>query len=76
VPWNEGSWIRSYGGGRDGYDVVIQADGPIYFVGDTVSHIVGWQEGAALSARRAVGMIAEKVKAAKLSGVASGSVQG
>lgn len=74
VPWNEGSWIRSYGG--DGYNVIIEADGPIYFAGDTASHIVGWQEGAALSARRAVGMIAEKVKAAKLSGVASGVVQG
>jgi monoamine oxidase len=76
VPWNEGSWIRSYGGGLSGYDVIIQADGPIYFAGDTASHIVGWQEGAALSARRAVGMIADKVKAAKLSGVASGIVQG
>jgi monoamine oxidase len=76
VPWNEGSWIRSYGGGLSGYDVIIQADGPIYFAGDTASHIVGWQEGAALSARRAVGMIADKVKGAKLSSVASGTVQG
>jgi len=66
VEWNEGSWIRSYGGG--GYDVVIQPDGPIYFAGDTISHIVGWQEGAALSARRAVSMISEKVKMARLAG--------
>jgi monoamine oxidase len=43
---------------------VIEGDGPIYLAGDTVSHIVGWQEGAALSARRAVGMISEKVKMA------------
>jgi monoamine oxidase len=70
VMWNEGSWIRSYGGGEDGYNVIIKADGPIYFAGDTASHVVGWQEGAALSARRAVGMIAEKVKMAKLSGAA------
>jgi monoamine oxidase len=56
--------------------VIIQADGPIYFAGDTASHVVGWQEGAALSARRAVGMIADKVKAARLSGVASGVAQG
>jgi monoamine oxidase len=76
VPWNEGSWIRSYGGGESGYNVIIEADGPIYFAGDTASHIVGWQEGAALSARRAVGMICEKVKAAKLSGVATEVVQG
>jgi len=66
VEWNEGSWIRSYGGG--GYDVVIQPDGPIYFAGDTISHVVGWQEGAALSARRAVSMISEKVKMARLAG--------
>ncbi len=65
VMWNEGSWIRNYGGGPSGYNVIIEADGPVYFAGDTASHIVGWQEGAALSARRAVGMIADKVKLAK-----------
>jgi monoamine oxidase len=74
IPWNEGSWISSYGGGPSGYDVIIQPDGPIYFAGDTASHIVGWQEGAALSARRAVGMIADKVKMAKLSGAVTGTV--
>ena len=73
VEWNEGSWIRSYGGGPSGYDVMIQADGPIYFAGDTISHIVGWQEGAALSARRAVSMIGDKVKLAKMAGSANGS---
>jgi monoamine oxidase len=29
--------------------------------GDHTSHIVGWQEGAALSAHRAVNMIAARV---------------
>jgi monoamine oxidase len=72
VKWNEGSWIRSYGGGPSGYDVVIQADGPIYFAGDTISHIVGWQEGAALSAKRAVNMISDRVKSAYLAGTSSG----
>ena len=52
--------FSSYGGGKSGYDVIIQADGPIYFAGDTASHIVGWQEGAALSGRRAVGMISTR----------------
>ncbi len=66
VKWNEGSWIQDYGGGKQGYETVIQADGPIYFAGDTISHVVGWQEGAALSARRAVDMISDKVKSAKL----------
>ncbi len=63
VKWNEGSWIMDYGGGLAGYDVVIEGDGPIYFAGDTISNVVGWQEGAALSARRAVDMISAKVKA-------------
>jgi monoamine oxidase len=62
VKWNEGSWIEEYGGGSSGYDVVIEGDGPIFLAGDTVSKVVGWQEGAALSARRAVAMISDQVK--------------
>jgi monoamine oxidase len=38
--------------------------------------VVGWQEGAALSARRAVTMISEKVKSAKLGSVGNGIVRG
>ncbi len=68
VKWNEGSWIRSYGNGPAGYDVITEPDGPIYFAGDHTSHIVGWQEGAALSGKRAVQMISDKVKAARLAG--------
>ncbi len=88
IPYNEGSWIRSYvpdqpsapgtGITRTGatanpgvsqtetnaaYEALIQADGPIYFAGDHCSHIVGWQEGAALSSLRAIAMINDKVKA-------------
>lgn len=66
VKWNEGSWIESYGGGEKGYNTIIEADGPFYFAGDTASHVVGWQEGAALSARRAVTMISERTKSAHL----------
>jgi monoamine oxidase len=78
IPWNEGAWIESYGPGehagplgrgekgpKAGYEVLIDADGPVYFVGDHVSHIVGWQEGAALSSLRAVQMISDRVKAAR-----------
>jgi monoamine oxidase len=66
VKWNEASWIQDYGGGSSGYDTMIEADGPIYFAGDTASHVVGWQEGAALSAKRAVQRISDKTKAARL----------
>jgi monoamine oxidase len=49
-----------------GYETLIEPDGPIIFAGDHVSHIVAWQEGAALSALRAVGQVCDKAKAAKL----------
>ena len=35
---------------QSGYQTLLEPDGPIYFAGDHVSHIVGWQEGAAISA--------------------------
>jgi monoamine oxidase len=49
-----------------GYETLIEPDGPIIFAGDHVSHIVAWQEGAALSALRAVQQVNDRVKAAKL----------
>jgi monoamine oxidase len=73
VPYNEGSWIATYGPNEvsypgplgAGYETLISPDGPIYFVGDHVSHILGWQEGAALSALRAVQMISDRVRTAR-----------
>jgi monoamine oxidase len=95
IPYNEGSWIRSYGPGQNrpfgaggphaggplyageaamsgfpDYETLIQPDGPIYFAGDHVSDIVGWQEGAALSSLRAVKMISDRVKVDRLTGSA------
>ncbi len=68
IPYNEGSWIRAYGGGNAGYETLLQPDGPIFFAGDHTTHIVGWQEGAALSGKRAAQMISDQVKTARLSG--------
>ena len=51
-----------------GYETLIQPDGPFFFVGDHVSHVNAWQEGAALSSLRAVQMVSDRVKAARLSG--------
>jgi monoamine oxidase len=96
IPYNEGSWIRSYGPGQErrfpgagvartggpshptrastqtnpGYETLIQPDDRVYFAGDHVSHIVGWQEGAALSSLRAIQMISDHVKSARLSSAA------
>jgi len=66
MKWNEGSWIGRIS--QEDYDVITEPDGPIYFAGDHTSHVVGWQEGAALSGKRAVQMISDKVKAARLEG--------
>ncbi len=76
IAFNEGSWVATYGPdeptrgwGDDahrvnpGYETLIQPDGPIYFIGDHVSQIVAWQEGAAVSALRAVQMLSDRVRA-------------
>jgi monoamine oxidase len=57
------------------YEQLIQPDGPIIFAGDHCSHVVAWQEGAALSALYAVNQLAEKVKMARLT-EAMGNVLG
>jgi monoamine oxidase len=57
-----------------GYETLIEPDGRIVFAGDHISHIVAWQEGAALSALRAVQQVADRVKVAKLSLGASGVI--
>ena len=56
-----------------GYQTLLQPDGPIYFAGDHVSHIVAWQEGAAISGLHAVNLISERVKSARLASHAPAS---
>ena len=48
------------------YEQLIQPDGPIIFAGDHCSHVVAWQEGAALSALYAVNQLTDRVKSARL----------
>ena len=48
-----------------GYQTLLQPDGPIYFVGDHLSYLVGWQEGAALSSLRAIKMLSALVAAGR-----------
>ena len=60
IPYNLGSWAhvdepQMY----PGYERAIQSDDPIFLAGDHMSHIVGWQEGAALSAHRAVTLLTQ-----------------
>jgi monoamine oxidase len=64
IPYNMGSWIHIEEPNMyPGYERAIQSDDPIFLAGDHVSHIVGWQEGAALSAHRAVSLLAQSQSA-------------
>jgi len=60
IPYNLGSWVHmNEPATYPGYERILQPDGPIFFAGDHTSHIVGWQEGAALSAHRAVKLLSQ-----------------
>jgi monoamine oxidase len=64
IPYNLGSWIAHFGQkdmGLPGYARLTEPDGAIYIAGDHVTHLVGWQEGAALSAHRAVAKIDQAI---------------
>ncbi|MGC2403060.1 MAG: FAD-dependent oxidoreductase [Acidobacteriaceae bacterium] len=62
IPFNLGSWVSDFEtGAPPGYKVWTQPQGRVYLAGDHTSHIVGWQEGAALSAHRALNQIAARV---------------
>jgi monoamine oxidase len=74
VPYSLGSWV-SRGPGyppspndapyfEGPYRELIVPDDRIYFAGDHCSHIIGWQEGAALAAQRAIAMIVSRVNQA------------
>ena len=56
-------------GSNPGYEQLLQPDARILFAGDHTTHVVAWQEGAALSALRAVQWVSDQVKAARLTGV-------
>ncbi|MDE2926853.1 MAG: FAD-dependent oxidoreductase [Acidobacteriota bacterium] len=57
VPFQRGGWPESYEPpGR-----LRGPDGRIYFAGDQLSALPGWQEGAALAAQAAVAAIQERV---------------
>ena len=65
IPYNLGSWVTHSGRQNSftGYDRLTEPDGPIYMAGDHVTHLVGWQEGAALSAHRAISKIDQALHA-------------
>ncbi|HVW78822.1 MAG TPA: FAD-dependent oxidoreductase [Alloacidobacterium sp.] len=63
IPYNYGSWIHGYGSEYEKtYQRIIYPDRRVYFAGDHTSHIIGWQEGAALSAYRTINQIGVAVQ--------------
>jgi monoamine oxidase len=63
IPYNQGAWISAFGDYYSGpYKAFLEPDDRIFFAGDHCSHVVAWQEGAALSAHRTVRMIDERVR--------------
>ena len=62
IPYSLGSFANTHLESTEpSYKQLHQSDGNIFFAGDYLSQIVGWQEGAALSAHRVVAEIAERV---------------
>jgi monoamine oxidase len=45
------------------YKMLGEPDGPFYLAGEHLSHVGAWQEGAILSAHRAIGMIDQRNRA-------------
>jgi monoamine oxidase len=57
VPYSLGIAARYNSDEDSAYTLLNQPDGPFYFAGEHLSQIGAWQEGAILSARRAVNMV-------------------
>jgi monoamine oxidase len=64
IPFNLGSWVGGDRYHEGPYKEFLIPDGRVYFAGDHCSHLTTWQEGAALSAQRAVELIVKRVREA------------
>lgn len=71
IPYSDGPWAL-LGGQSQIYDALNTPEGRVYLAGDWLSLISGWQEGAALSARRAVALLSERVREENVAGAQAG----
>jgi monoamine oxidase len=63
IPYNLGSWISGFGRkGEGAMDALLVPDRRVYFAGDHTSHLVGWQEGAALSSYRVINQLGARIQ--------------
>jgi monoamine oxidase len=61
IPHNLGSWISLAWNDEKALETLQTPDRRVYFAGDHTSHLVGWQEGAALSAYRVINQLGERM---------------
>ena len=63
VPYSLGPWVGYSETTTDPrYTLLNGPDGPYYFAGEHLSHVGAWQQGAFLSAHRAIGQIDARVR--------------
>jgi len=63
TPYSQGVAVNWSEAQREGaYATLCKPDGPFYFAGEHMSFINAWQEGAALSAHEAIGLIQARVR--------------
>jgi monoamine oxidase len=66
VPFNRGAWCEwSADAKKADYPILLEPDGPFLFAGEHLSNLMGWQEGAMLSAHKAIAAIAARAAATK-----------
>lgn len=70
IPYNLGSWLHEDWDSRlrfhdvdvDNVRPLLVPDRRVYFAGDHTSHLIGWQEGAALSAYRVINQLGTRIR--------------
>lgn len=63
IPYSVGISAHIAQSDAEAYDLMTGPEGPFIFAGEHLSHVGAWQEGAFVSAWRAVGQIAEQTHA-------------
>ena len=62
IPFNLGSWISLDWNDEKALATLQTPDRRVYFAGDHTSRLVGWQEGAALSAYRVINQLGARIE--------------
>jgi monoamine oxidase len=63
IPYSLGCFANTHlESSQAAYNQLHEPEGNIFFAGDYLSQLVGWQEGAALSAHRVVAEIADRAR--------------